>query len=180
MKIDDFKIAITIDFNKNMIEYPSYSRSTLGAGEEYQNYLMYTNPHISQKVKLIIKETQANKITTEFILKDSFALPYLENAKIVFGYFKHLRSRYSCVLGRSGMPLKLDKETYRNLSRILDPVANNDGSSITISAIHNDVSIGDFTVNYFEGNAIQNIAKRNIKRLEELERFLTLKGHHDA
>ena len=96
----------------------------------------------------------------------------MENANTIIGFAGYIRDAVQFLLGINRVRPDLNVNDCRNISDLFNPITADNGGSMNVETVIN----GDVTLyintNSTEANAIQNAARREIKRLSAIEQTL--------
>jgi hypothetical protein len=134
-------------------------------GEQYKRFAL-SQPHVKlpSEARLYVEEIREGSIITKLVDFAQLSLPLVADMNTLMQFAKHLKGLYDVFLGKSkdDKNLSLEKSDLIQLSKIVNPVAKDNGSQINISNVyHGDVS---YTINLdsVSSNAIQNDIARRI------------------
>lgn len=166
---NDMKMTIEIK-NTKPVELIDLTQSLTSIADEYRKFLVTSECSVDPDgVKLYIKEIRGGSIITELQANSPYPLPFIENAATIIQYAEYLKKLYDYLAGRTGKPEKpIDKQTFQNMSNIIEPIAKDNGSQFNIGAItiNGDVKVS-IHLNSLEANAVQNTVRREIEKLKE-------------
>lgn len=160
---------LTIEIkNSRPVELLELTQSFQSFADEYRRYLLQSEePPIADDVKLYIKEIRSGSIITDLVALSAMALPFVENANSIIGFGDHLKKAYDFLTGKSEEKPDLEKTSYENLSRFVEPIAKDNASQINCSTVVNGTVILNIHLDSPSANAAQNIASREIQALKE-------------
>jgi hypothetical protein len=167
------KLTIEIQ-NRRPIELLDLTESFLSLGDEYKRFVA-ANPDMvgAQNVRLYIKEIRAGSVVADLValvgVGVPVALPYIENANNILDFAKYLKGAYGYFSGKEEEKPQLHPTEYTNLSKIIEPVAKDNGSQINITATDGGTVNITFNLNSTEANAAQNNLRREIEQFREPE-----------
>lgn len=96
-------------------------------------------------------------------------IPFIENVNTVIGFAKHVKSVYDFFLGKSEKKPEVTLADYKDLSQIINPVANDSGSQFNMSTtVNGDVHL-HLHLSSIESNAIQNVLNTTQRLLKAQE-----------
>lgn len=159
--------------NKRPVELVDLARSMTAFGNEYRRFLVTHAPEAdATDVRLYVKEIRAGSIITELVALAPYALPLLEHTVTIVEYAKKLKEAYDWLAGKADKkPDLVERETLQNLSQIVEPVVNDNGSQMNIQSVHIHGNVV-LNMNSVEANAIQNRIGRELEALKEPTRGL--------
>lgn len=166
---EEMKLIIEIN-NKQPVELTDLARSMMSMADEYRHFLAVHDTHVeADGVKLYIKEIRTGSVIQELVAMAPYALPFIEHAKTVVEYAKHLKTLYAWYAGKSDKkPPEVERTTLQNLSSIIEPIAKDQGSQVNFGAVNVQ---GDFVMNLnlssVEANAAQNAIRRELDAMRE-------------
>jgi hypothetical protein len=171
--IEDTKLTVEIK-NTRPIELLDLTDSLLSLGEEYKRFIAANPEHAeTQGLKLYIKEIRTGSVITDLVAMAAsvypVALPFISDTNNLIEFSKYLKSAYGYLTGKSNERVQLQKQDYTNLSKIVEPVAKDNGSQMNFSTVVNGNVINNFYINSTEANAAQNTARREIEQFREPE-----------
>jgi len=160
--------------NRRPIELIDLTESFLSLGEEYKRFVA-AHPDVAgaQNVRLYIKEIRAGSVVADLVALAAVgvpvALPYIENANNILDFAKYLKTAYGYFSGKEEERPQLQPAEYTNLSKIIEPVAKDNGSQIIVTATDGGSVQVTFNLNSTESNAAQNNLRREIEQFREPE-----------
>lgn len=166
---DEMKLTIEIK-NTEPIELMDLTHSLSSLADEYKKFLSRSESVMdTDNIKLYVKEIKTGSIITELTALAPFALPFIEHAATIIKYADYLKGMFEYLLGKTGKPHEvIEKQTFQNLTNIIEPVAKDKGSQFNVGAmtVNGNVTV-NFSLNSLEANAVQNTARKEIERLKE-------------
>jgi len=166
---NNMKLTIEIK-NTEPVELLDLTHSLGGLADEYKKFLVQTESTLdADSVKLYIKEIRTGSIIADLMACSPLALPFIEHAATILKYAKYLEAMYGYLTGKTDKPKEIiEKQTFQNLTNIIEPVAKDKGAQFNIGAmtVNGDVTV-NYTISSLEANAAQNTARREIDRLKE-------------
>lgn len=166
---NDMKLTIEIK-NTEPVELMDLTHSLSSLADEYKKFLSRSESVMNtDNIKLYVKEIKTGSIITELTALAPFALPFIEHAATIIKYAEYLKGMFEYLTGKTGKPQEIiEKQTFQNLTNIIEPVAKDKGSQFNIGAmtVNGDVTV-NFGLSSLEANAAQNTARREIDRLKE-------------
>lgn len=158
---------LTIEIkNKRPIELGDFTSSLLSLANEFKRKLELENPEIAvADVRLYIKEVRSGSIVADLVALAPQALQLVSYSNAVVSFYKHIKGAYDYLSGASENKPDLDRASYENLARIVEPIAKDSGSQLNIGALHGPLYY--FNVGSQEANAIQNRVRKEIEALAE-------------
>lgn len=136
-RLEDAKLTIKIK-NNRPVELLDLTESLLSLGE-YKRFIAANPDAGAQNVRLYVKEIRAGSIVADLValvaVGAPMALPYMGNAVTILDFAGYLRDSYEYLIGnRPDKRAELQKADYTNLSKLIEPVAKDNGSQINITA----------------------------------------------
>lgn len=164
----DIKLVIEIN-NKKPIELEDLTKSLISFANEFENYIAeHGQRKEDREAKLYVKEIRTGSVILELVeFASKTAIPFLENASTIIGFAGHLKDAYNFLMGKSTEkepPIEFTNTEYKDLSQIVNPVANDNGSQINISATVNNHIENQIVINSLEANALQNIIEKALQQ----------------
>jgi hypothetical protein len=169
----DAKLTIEIQ-NKRPVELLDLTESFLSLGDEYKRFVAaHPDLGVAQNVRLYIQEIRAGSIVADLValvaVGAPMALPYIENTKHIIEFAKYIKDAYSYFTGKEDKKPELLPAEYTNLSKIIEPIAKDNGSQINITATDGGKVQITFNLNSTQANAAQNTIRREIEEFREPE-----------
>ena len=123
--------------NEQPVELIDLTESLFSIGDEYRNYLdQLPDIRESKEFKLVIKEIKTGTIETILMEIAPLVIPFAESTVALVEFAKYLQK---CVLWFTGKnkekPENLSKRSLDNLSKIVNPIAKDNGSQMIIQNI---------------------------------------------
>ena len=163
------KLEITIQ-NSRPVELFDLTYSFLGFADEYKRMIsLQGDAFAAREVRLYVQEIRSGSIIADLVALAPFALPLMDNANTIIDFGKYLGDGFSNLLGKTEEKIRLSKASLENFSRIVAPIARDNGSQLNIQPVIETINIQNQTINIncTEANAIQNIVRQEIERLSE-------------
>lgn len=150
--------------NRNPVELLSLTRSMQAISAQFDRFNKKHGQN--SEAKLYVNEVRRGSIILElFNISDTLALiPFVENINIVFEFATYLKQIYSYFLGECSEKPPLEASDCEQLSQIVNPVAQDNGSTFNVY-IHNNEGNINFNISSMEANVIQNRLKQEQKSL---------------
>jgi hypothetical protein len=139
----------------------------MSLGDEYKRFIAASSsfPAVSD-AKLYIKRVENGSVVVEVIRYAQLVLPFIETTVVLLEFGRWLGVAYDWLLGKSnGERPDLDRADLVNLSKIVNPVAKDNGSQINVSYVHNGNIEYNFHLDSRDANASQNAVNREIASL---------------
>ena len=154
--------------NKKPVELVDLTESFLSVADEYKRFsIKLPDPRNQNDIKLYVKEIKTGTITASLIDYAPLLLPFAENVITLVEFSKFLKFSYNFLTGKSNEKPELEKQDYVNLSKIINPIAKDNGSQINIGTFVNGNVYLDFTIPSLDANAAQNNISRELSNLKE-------------
>lgn len=154
--------------NKSPIELSDLTDSFTAVADEYKRFsTKLPDPREQNEIKLYVKEIKSGSVHAILIDYAPLILPFAQNIITIVEFSKFLKYSYEFLTGKTKEKPQLEKQDYLNLSKIVNPVAKDNGSQIIFNTVINGDIYGDFKVPYLEANAAQNSIQREIKQIKE-------------
>lgn len=167
---DEIKLTVKIE-NSQPVELIDLTESLMAFGDEYKRFMQSGNSETlaGAELRLYVKEIRTGSIITDVVALAPLYLPYIEHAKTVITYAKHLKTVYDYFVGRSKDKPALDKTSYNNFAKIIEPVAKDHGSQMFFSPTINGNVTFNVSLTSMEANAAQNTIYREVEQLKAAE-----------
>ena len=162
----DIRLVIKITNNKP-IELLDLTKSLVAFVNQFDSYVSENGQRKEDReAKLYVKEIKSGSVIFELVeFASKTAIPFLENANIIIGFAGYLKKAYDFYKGdQSDSSIVYSNSDCKELSQIINPVANDNGSQINISATINNNTENTFVITSMEANALQNILEKAIKQ----------------
>lgn len=162
-------LQVKID-NKQDVELHEFASAMFSLNDEYQRYINQAKKGKQKSdSRLMVNKISEGSIIVDLCENAEVLLPAI--APVIIEYGSFLIQTLNYLAGRdSRLPnFKFSKEDFLNFKKLLEPIANITGNTITINAFnieHKTVVISD-SFNHTESKAIQNQCDREIKRLNK-------------
>ena len=151
------ELTITIQ-NKQPVELLDLTTSFVGLADEFRDHIQKNFPEVAAaEVRLYVKEIRAGSIVAELVAISPQLIQGVSYLNAVVSFTKHLKAAYDFLSGKSDGKPELEKGSYNNLTKILEPVAKDSASQLNIGSVEGNVYL---TVNSVEANAAQESATR--------------------
>lgn len=163
----DIRLIIKID-NSKPLELLELTKSFVSLANQFNSFVADSSTSTDREAKLYVKEIKSGSIILElYEFATQSALPFIENINTIVGFAGYLKEAYNFFLGKTKESSQtFTHNDYKELSQIVNPVANDNASQINISTtVNNKIDI-HLTLNSTEANAIQNIIQRQDKELK--------------
>lgn len=184
------KLTVKYD-TKKPVDLADLSLSLHGLSEEYKMHVECSvDPMGDEGVRLSVKEIRPGSIIVELVAIAPQALQFPENATHIRSFTTRLQIVFDFLLGGSvtELPLAhepteppiifpagkavedphLERANYKNLGRIIEPIAKEGGSQLNISATDDSAEPPVlFTMSSVSANAIQNRIRRELELLKQ-------------
>lgn len=119
---------------------------------------MTKDKQIDKKSKLYIHQIKSGSILIDLVDLYPVALVFMNDSNTIIEFAKFLKSTVDFFLNRGEHNPEIDKQSIKEISKIIDPVAKDRGGQLNVAA--QNISTGDihvtFNINTIESNAIQN------------------------
>ena len=151
--------------NGKPIELADLTRSLLGFAEEFKRHIEANEPEVAAAdVRLYVKEIRSGSVIADIVAISPLLLQGISYVNSVISFSKHLKTAYDYLSGKSEEKPDLDKASYENLSNIVEPIAKDHSSQLSIGTLNGNVY---FQVTPTEANAAQNTIRKEIDALRE-------------
>ena len=166
----EIRLIIEIQ-NKQPLELLDLTRSLVSLASQFNSYaLRYGDSKENREAKLYVKEIRSGSVILELIEMATIGvLPFIENMNTVVGFAKHIKSAYDFFLGKSDKKPEMNVNDYKDLSQIINPIANDNGSQLNMSTTVNGNVELHLHISSVESNAIQNVIQVTQKMLKASE-----------
>jgi hypothetical protein len=168
---NDVRLVITIE-NKKPIELLDLTKALVSLANQFNNYVSKNgDSKEAREAKLYVKEIRSGSVILELMeLANIGVLPFVENMNTILDFAGYIRKAYNARLGKADEPSpELTHNDLRDLSQIVNPVANDSGSQINISTTVNGNVELHLHIDSNEANAVQNIFQKELKALRAPE-----------
>jgi len=167
---NDIRLIIEIK-NKQPLELLDLTRSLVSVASQFNSYVeRYGDSKENREAKLYVKEIRSGSVILELIeMATVGVLPFIENMSTVVGFAKHVKTAYDFFLGKSDKKPDMNVADYKELSQIVNPIANDNGSQLNISTTINGNVELHLHLSSLESNAIQNVFQKELKQLKAPE-----------
>lgn len=156
--------------NKTPIELLDLTKSFVSLANQFNSYVASNGESKEDReAKLYVREIKTGSVILDLVeLATKSILPFVENVNTIVGFAGYIKDAYNFLIGKSKeQPTYFTHNDYRDLSQILNPVANDNASQINVSTVVNNTTNVYLTINSLEANAIQNIIEKRDKELKE-------------
>jgi len=163
----DIRFIIEIK-NKHPLELLDLTKSLVSIASQFNSYVVKNgDSKENREAKLYVKEIRSGSVILELVeLATIGVLPFIENMNTVVGFAKHIKSAYDFFLGKSDKKPDLDASDYKDLSQIINPIANDNGSQLNMSTTINGNVELHVHLSSIESNAIQNVFQKELKQIK--------------
>lgn len=155
--------------NTQPVELIDLTESLLSLGNQYKKFIV-SHPEFgsSRDVKLYVKEIRAGSIITDLVSLTPLMLAVAERPDTVIEFAKFMKEVFDFLMGKLKQSPALDKGDLSDFSKIIEPVAKDNGGQINVSGIVNgDVTVNVFNFSSIEANAVQNSIRRQLDSFKE-------------
>jgi hypothetical protein len=156
--------------NTHPVELIDLTEALLSLGDEYARFVE-SLPAIEKpkEYKLVIKEIRSGSIETQLMELAPPTAPFMSDSTVVLEFGKYLMTAVNYFLGRSNSKPSMDRRSYDNIAKIVNPVAKDNGSQMHIQNHFQGNVEMTVNVNSVDANAIQNAINREKLLLKEPE-----------
>lgn len=167
----DVRLIVEIQ-NKQPLELLDLTKSFVALANQFNNFASESgDSKENREAKLFVKEIRTGSVIMELVEYATVGvLPFMENMNTIVGFADYVKKAYNYVLGKSSeKPKELTASDYKDLSQIVNPIANDSASQLNISTkIDGDVHF-TFNLGSLEANAAQNLIEKFSKDLKKPE-----------
>ncbi|MBS0647315.1 MAG: hypothetical protein JSR97_12115 [Verrucomicrobia bacterium] len=163
----DIRLVIEIK-NKQPLELLDLTKSLVSLASQFNSYASKNgDSKENREAKLYVKEIRSGSIILELIEMATIGvIPFLENVNTIVGFADYTKKAFNYFLGKSDNKPDLTPTDYKELSQIVNPVANDNGSQINMSTTINGNVELHVHLDSLEANAIQNRFEKELKSLK--------------
>jgi len=157
------QMAFVID-NRRPVLASVYAQSLEALSSEYTRYLSaFHSPADAECTQMFVHQLRPGSIVSVLEPFVVGALPLFDAAKTVLEYSDYLKTIFDWALGKTEEKPRMadDARTMKDMVKILEPVARDQGAQMNIGTVENNGTI-NFTLNIgsTEANAAQNHFRR--------------------
>ncbi len=166
-EVKDIRLIIEIK-NEQPLELMDLTKSFVSIANQFNNYAAkFGDSKENREAKLFVKEIRSGSVIMELIEMATIGvLPFLENINTIVGFADYVKNAYNFLLGRSKeKPTEFTNNDYKDLSQIVNPIANDNGSQLNVATTINGNVEYHFHIDSLEANAVQNKIDKEIKQL---------------
>lgn len=163
----DIRLIIEIK-NEQPLELMDLTKSFVSIANQFNGYAAkFGDSKENREAKLYVKEIRSGSVIMELIeLATIGVLPFLENINTIVGFADYVKRSYNFLLGKSKeKPTEFTNNDYKDLSQIVNPIANDNGSQLNVATTINGNVEYHFHINSLEANAVQNKIEKETKLL---------------
>ena len=154
--------------NTKPVELVDLTNSLLSLADEYRRYLIAQSGHaLADEIKLYVKEIKTGSIITELMAIAPAALPFIEYAMTVIDFSGYVKNAIAYFLEDKGINPSLERRSYENLSRFIEPIAKDNGAQLNWHQTINGNPQFVFNVNAVQSNALQNAFRKQLDSMHE-------------
>lgn len=163
----DIRLIIEIH-NKQPLELLDLTKSLVALASQFNSYASKNgDSKENREAKLYVKEIRSGSVILELIeLATIGVIPFLENVNTVVGFADYMKTAYNFFLGKSDKKPELEPTDFKELSQIVNPVANDNGSQMNVSTTVDGNLELHLHLDSLQSNAIQNVFQKEIKNLK--------------
>lgn len=154
--------------NKQPVELLTLTDSLISVGREYNRYIgLQQDLTLTNESRLYIKEIRSGSIIYQLYDLLPYALFAMQETNNIIRFAKHLKSAYDYFRGLSQEKPELDRSSLDDFSKIISPVAKDNGSQLNFNGTFNGDVVVTYSINSLESNAAQNVIGREKDSLRE-------------
>ena len=161
----DIRLIIEIK-NKQPLELLDLTKSFVSLANQFNNYVSIEGESKEDReAKLYVKEIRSGSVIMELVEYASIgAIPFIENVNTIVGFGGYLKDAYNFLLGKSEKKtVEYLQSDLKDLSQIINPVANDNAAQINISTTINGTVELHINLDSTQANAAQNIIQKLTK-----------------
>jgi hypothetical protein len=160
-KIEESRLVFEFN-NKQMVELNELGEALNALNSEFSLFAKRENIEVNSN--LFIKEVRKGSIIIELVaFSSAILLPVVENVNTVLNFGEYIGKLLNYFTGKTEeRPENLDKKNIENVRKIVTPIANNDGSSVSFQVAENNGNI-TYNYNYNQQETITAKAKCDIE-----------------
>lgn len=164
---NDIRLIVEIK-NKEPIELLELTKSLISLASQFNNYASENGEgKEGREAKLYVKEIRTGSVILELVEMATIGiLPFMENANTVVGFASYIKKAYNYFIGKEETKTYLSSTDYRDLSQIINPIANDSGSQLNISTTINGNVELHLRIDSLQANAVQNLFEKELKHLK--------------
>lgn len=164
---DNYTLTIEIN-NKNPIELTDLTISLLSLADEYKRFIiMREGTPAANEVKLYVREVRSGSAIFDLQAIAPGIFPFINYAVTVIDFGVYTKAVVDFFLGKTNEKVKLDKRSYENFSKFVEPVAKDNGAQLNCHGNVNSTVNNFFILGSNDANAMQNRIQKEICALEE-------------
>ena len=150
--------------NREPVELLDLTASMQALGQQFIRYAFDTGVHARESdVRLYIQEIRSGSILADLVSIAQQGSFILSDLQLLGGFAKSLKESYDYFAGASSIdPPLLKHSDLRQISKIIEPVAKDNGSQYNFNVNDHGKVVLQFGYNSLEANAIQNRISREI------------------
>jgi len=169
-EVKDIRLVVEIH-NREPIELLDLTKSLVSLASQFNTYATkYGDTKENREAKLYVKEIRSGSVILELIeIATVGYLPFLENVNTIVGFATFAKTVFDYYLGKTEKKPELTTNDFKELSQIVNPIANDNGSQFNISTNVNGNLELHLHINSLEANAVQNMFERELKALKAPE-----------
>jgi hypothetical protein len=157
--------------NNEPLELTELTKSLMALSSQYNKHSEKNGFSESERnAKLYVKKIETGSVILDLIeFGSSSVIPFMESTNTIIGFAVYLKDAVSYFLKKEGEKPDLTIQDCKELSQIVNPIANDNSSQININVTVNGGITNYLNLNSNDSNALQNILKAEIKEKQELK-----------
>lgn len=169
-EIKDVVLNIEIK-NNEPLELTELTKSLIAVSNQYNKHSEKNGFSESERnVKLYVKKIETGSVLLDLVEFGSVAvIPFMEGTNTIVGFAQFLKDSVNYFLKKEGEKPELSIQDCKEISQIVNPIANDNSSQFNINVTINGEVTNYINLDSKSSNALQNILKQEIKEKQELK-----------
>lgn len=169
-EIKDVVLNIEIK-NNEPLELTELTKSLIAVSNQYNRHSEKNGFSESERnAKLYVKKIETGSVLLDLVEFGSVAvIPFIEGTNTIVSFAQFLKDSVSYFLDNNGDKPELSVQDCKELSQIVNPIANDNSSQFNVNVTINGNVTNYVNIDSNQSNALQNILKNEIKEKQELK-----------
>lgn len=166
MATDIRNISLRIELKNNApLELNELVKSLSALSSQYESYAAKEGfSEVERSSRLYIREIKSGSVIMDLVeLASAGIIPYAENINTIIGFGSYIKVVYDYLSNKTTDKIDIDEKDLKDLSQIISPIANDNGSQYFIHIENNGVMSPILYLDSKNAKAIQETIKEEVK-----------------